>query len=123
MNDTTSRLLQGDSVWAHLKMAKQALETNKYDLRPVAEHIAKARQKGASPKLIAVFFGESAAWVKRLLRWHKSEYRDDALLEPQSRARHAQAEAERDEDDEYDYADGDDFEDLDGKDLDDEGDA
>lgn len=99
MNETTIRISQERAALAHLKLAKQDVESGDTILaradelyrragefyRKATEHMAKAQENGASQRRIANYLGKSPAWVNRLLRWRKSGYQDTPFG-PQSKA-------------------------------------
>jgi hypothetical protein len=67
--------------------AKRAIETGENDLRRAAEHIAKAQEKGASQRLIALSIGKSPARVNTLLRWRSPGCQDETPFGPESKAK------------------------------------
>jgi hypothetical protein len=84
----TSKLLavQPD---ASLKQARLAIEAGEKSLKQAAEHLATARQAGASQRQMAEAVGKSAAWVNRLLKWREEGYEDDTPFGPESKAKRA----------------------------------
>jgi len=91
-------LQPSESALDLLKMARLEISAGQEQLQLAAEHIAAARDRGATQRQIAAEVGKSAAWVNRLLQWRESGYREETPFGPQSkasRARHPVQSAER----------------------------
>lgn len=87
----TFSLSKESSIKAHLEIAKKAIASGENDLRRAAEHIAEARNDGASQRRIAAAIGKAVSTVNRYLNWHDSGYRDETPFGPESKAKRQRA--------------------------------
>jgi hypothetical protein len=80
-----------------LRRAKAAIEAGEQSLHDAAEALGLAEEDhSATQREMAEAVGKSASWVNKLLRWHRSGYRDHSPFGPttkRGRVEHAQQRA------------------------------
>ncbi len=70
-----------------LRRAKAAIDAGEKSLRDAAEALALAETAfNASQREIAEAIGRSASWVNRLLKWHRSGYKEGSPFGPTTQA-------------------------------------
>jgi Homeodomain-like domain len=70
-----------------LRRAKAAIDAGESSLREAAEAVALAQKAfNASQREIAEAVGRSASWVNRLLKWHRSGYKECSPFGPTTQA-------------------------------------
>jgi hypothetical protein len=70
-----------------LRRAKAAIDAGESSLREAAEVVALAQKAfNASQREIAEAVGRSASWVNRLLKWHRSGYKECSPFGPTTQA-------------------------------------
>src|SRR5262245_15490815 len=75
-----------------IDLARQAIATSERNLRLAADYLAFAEERGKTQRQMAQGVGKSAAWVNRLLQWHRSGYQEDTPFGPQTQVRDARRE-------------------------------
>jgi hypothetical protein len=70
-----------------LRSAKDAIEASDQSLREAAEALGVAQElHEATQAEMARAIGKSEAWVSRLLRWRRSDYKDESPFGPRTKA-------------------------------------
>jgi hypothetical protein len=68
--------MSNTSVAEHLSCAKRDIAAGDKSLRSAADHIAAAKEGGATQADVASTVGKSQPWVSRLLKWRDGGFKD-----------------------------------------------